>query len=384
MFLDMLLPLSQRREGKWNKKFACLYCDKQVSKFARHIEQRHSSEPEVANLLATTVKKTTKKGKCEDRKREEGYTSMRRRAAYKFNLKVLGGGLDKPLQLERRSGTTKYRFADYRPCPVCLGFFQKKNLVGHVKKCCPNRPDVLKESTALLSAMSGECSPEDLKPVLSSMADDEVSRHAKSDPLIMAYGSQLFERYEYKKVSVVSAKMREIARLTLTAKGAANSQINSAMDLIHPKAFDHVIAAVKELCNMKPGKKTESTPSLALKLGPLLKKMASILKNKAIRDEDALMEERTNRYLFLHGEEWGDRITRYSLDAVVEKKKSPSLPITQDLQVNLHRCVVHCFVVHATACCTTVIQNQRHQSTTYGNVQRYTSPSHFCRRSESI
>lgn len=322
LILGVHLPLSLRRKATYDKRFACYYCGKQCSKLCKHLYDVHKNESEVAKMLSTTT--------TGSKDREKMLLVLRRRGSYNHNRKVIASGHG-CLQVVRRSSHIDYSVADYLPCPTCLGFFLKTHLRSHVEKCCPERVEPVKQARALILTMSDGCTDTEFERVLASLNEDDVASAIKGDELIRLYGKQLHQRYELQNDSQVAGAMRKIGRLLLQARKHSTT-LYTATDLLSPKHFDVVIKSVRELCKFG-GEKAESIPSLALKLGPALKKLAALLRNQAIRDEDEAKEKSAESYLKLHTTEWGEKITKYALDAVAIKKKTPSLPITKDLQV---------------------------------------------------
>lgn len=74
--------------------------------------------------------------------------------------------------------------------------------------------------------------------------------------------------------------MRQIARLLITAR--AITPLKSTEDLVMPSNFPHVIQAVRAVAGYELESNSYKTPSLALKLGHSLAKVASIVQCKAI------------------------------------------------------------------------------------------------------
>lgn len=62
---------------------------------------------------------------------------------------------------------------------------------------------------------------------------------------------------------------------------------------------------------------------------------AALIRNSHIRQRNREGQETISQYLLLHDSEW-NKITRYALDALEEKKSDEAnvLPITEDLKVD--------------------------------------------------
>lgn len=169
--------------------------------------------------------------------------------------------------------------------------------------------------------------------VLTSMSDDVVGKAVKSDATILKFGRQLYEKYECSKIYHVSSKMREVGRLMVELRERLNRPSLLIREVILEILFDNVVEATQSLCKLKPGQKISSVPSLALKIGHSMKKLASILMNEAIRTQNDNNRRYAKSYIQLHETEWSMKISKYALDALIVKKKMKALPLTSDLQV---------------------------------------------------
>lgn len=74
--------------------------------------------------------------------------------------------------------------------------------------------------------------------------------------------------------------MCETGRLVL--KGQKNGKLKTVSDSLVPANFPHVIEAVKNVAGLNEETRTYKTPSLALKLGNNLKKIANIIECEAV------------------------------------------------------------------------------------------------------
>ena len=300
-----------------------------MAKLGRHVLEAHKQETEVAKILATTRKGSPA--------RADALAIIRKRGSFRHNQQVIEAA-EGTFIVERRSSSKLYSPSEYRPCPHCKGFYHRKSLYAHMKKCCPSIPS--SQSKILMAAMAPLCDDSLFHTrVISSMCTDEVTDTVKRDQTILRFGRQLFQHYDNldSKIGFVSTKMREIGRVVIAAM-RRKPDLKTVAELITPGNFDLLTESVKDVCRLKPGAKEASLPSLALKLGPSMKRLASILKNQAIREENAEDEMSRTRYFQLHESEWKEHITRYSIDARERKKKRPILPLTTDLQVGVAHC----------------------------------------------
>ncbi|KAL4704231.1 hypothetical protein ACJJTC_016249 [Scirpophaga incertulas] len=63
---------------KWDKKQACIFCSKLISKLPRHLESKHSKEPEVIKLSSLLLKSEERKMLIEDLKKKVAASEMLR------------------------------------------------------------------------------------------------------------------------------------------------------------------------------------------------------------------------------------------------------------------------------------------------------------------
>jgi hypothetical protein len=316
------LPNSLRGKKKYDKQFKCLYCNCFETKLARHLERKHKAESAVSDYLKSTSPGT--------KERKEAVAAIRKKAHFEHNKQVVAEG-EGVFLVERRSSENRYSPKDYFPCPECLGFYHRKSLSMHMKTCGSGCTSTKAVKVFYQMFASPSCSSDRFHSVLAVMIEDEISRVVKADALIMKFGRQLYESYECRKETHVSTKMREVGKVLCAIQqmypGITMSQV------ILQRRFDDVVQSTANLCNLLPGKKVLSTPSLALKVGHSMKKLAAIALNEAIRLGDEDNRRHAKSYLQLHTTEWGLRISKYSLYALTEKKKAKPLPLTADLQV---------------------------------------------------
>ena len=84
------------------------------------------------------------------------------------------------------------------------------------------------------------------------MKSDEITIAAKTDNLIVKYGTHLTEKVGGERLHAVSQGMRQLGRLLLYLREKSSTG-SSAMGLEHfmkPEHFDLIIASVKLLCGM--------------------------------------------------------------------------------------------------------------------------------------
>lgn len=318
----------------YDKKHACFFCGKEFFKIARHLENCHSKESEVVKALSYSAG-------CKERKLE--LEKIRLLGNFHHNRKVLAVGKGE-LKVLRRPGE-KYVLnpSDFLPCIHCHGFVQKHELWRHAK-LCPfrsaedkklKRRNLQAEGALLIAPMVSQ-SDGRIQNVLAAMKQDDITNTVRGDEAILTFGLSLYEKVGEEKITYVSQRMREVARLLQELRNVDKTG-TKLEDFIKPEKFDLIIKAVRRLCIFEmPSDGTTpryGTPSLALKLGNSLKKCAAVIRGVALRTRNDEQKENVNCYLQLHETEWCEKISAAALSTLDDRKHNQPqiLPVTSDL-----------------------------------------------------
>lgn len=345
---------SKRGAGRdYTKQHACVFCNKLSTKISRHLCMMHKDEREIASLPDVPKNKTSQSGRDTLKKRALELDKLRNMGDFHHNLNVL---LDKRgILLLGRLAMRDYvhRPDDYLPCKYCLVFYYKKELWRHAKKCSfRNMPldSERKTSKCMIEAgklllqgagvkLSGcDLDPDFLQLVLGSMQKDRTSIAVKSDPLILLLGKTLFTKLGRMRAGDVRSRLRNLARIKLELRKVCNIPEASIGDLIRPDLYDHCIEATRSLCGVADetnlnGAMMFAKPSLALKVGHLLRKVATMKRGQAIRQSDQKGKADVDDFLNLHEAEWGDKIGSLARQTLSQRKfnRKEILPLTNDL-----------------------------------------------------
>lgn len=196
------------------QKQYCVYCEKSQSKISRHLERSHSNEVEVAKAFSFP------KG---SKKRKVLLEQLRNQGNYYHNIGVLETGRGEIVTW--RQPTADAVLSDFLPCPDCLAFFMKKDLWKH-SKTCRGQGDVKKRkgesvrsAAACLIPMAAKCSA-DIRALLQTMRQDEITQTIMKDSLICLYGESLYTKCGHDKSQhhYIIQKMRELARFMIEVK----------------------------------------------------------------------------------------------------------------------------------------------------------------------
>ena len=349
-----------------NQKHCCFKCKKMVLHLGDHLKiHRNDNDTEINAILENKdLNQTARKGssKAKTNERLLAQELYRNRGDHRHNKDVLRKG-EGELIVSRRP-SKDFSSDDYGPCPKCLLWVSKVNLLKHLNKCVAvNETDNdLERSVSRLSVDSDILADrvpvslgEEMKnKVLGHMKDDSegVYRTLKADPLILHFGQYWWKRtkgHELNKRRYVSEKMRRVGRLLLCARkllSASNAQEFFMWDFLRPKYFDLLVeAAIKITTPDDLG--TEDymkSPSTAIKMKYHLQRMcrekAMRCAKKADETEDDVAKK---KYMEMHGhavqlgtdvkEEWRFKVTSLCETMLTERQldKIERLPVPDDL-----------------------------------------------------
>nr|XP_055031632.1 uncharacterized protein LOC129420647 [Misgurnus anguillicaudatus] len=274
----------------------CYVCKKPQSKIARHFKKHEDSETEIA--AAFLLPKHSK-----DRKRL--LEKLRNRGNYEHNQEVMANKSG-PLKVRRRPVRSEIELSTktYVHCIYCKGLFVRKELWRHTRRCpskiCSESEATGKAKVLVLadiaeSTFSQAISPEVWK-ILGNMKNDDISSVVRNDFLILQLSQSLYNKHgsDPTKFEYIRQKVREVGRLLLSMK--KKFAILSFEDALKPNNFYKVIEAVKDVAGYEEKSHSYKTPSLALKLGHSLNKIADIILCRAIAGEDDALTKAAERF----------------------------------------------------------------------------------------
>lgn len=220
----------------------------------------------------------------------------------------------------------------------------KSDLWKHQKYFCVQKDNCKKSSIERViesESLKGDyCGmDEELKNVVSHMAKDTITLAAKNDPLIVELGiSWVHKTYRMKqrpaRRHLISQKMRECGRLLQCLRASGQGTGISMSDFIKPGSFDVVIAAVAETAQWQSASASYATPSMALKLGHNLRKLAAIKTTRAIKSDDEVSRVEAQLFVELMDKEYQEKVSSAALTNLSERKFNTvkTLPTSDDLK----------------------------------------------------
>ncbi|XP_065140476.1 uncharacterized protein [Paramisgurnus dabryanus] len=327
----MKLKKTAYGQRMYNKKHYCFYCYKPFCKMARHLAQVHKNEVDVAKALSYP------KGSKE---RKINLDLLRNKGNRVHNTNVLKAG--KGVLVPRQQSTAKYvNFKDYLHCLNCQGLFRRKALWRHMSRCnLAKKCQVTKPGRSRVQALCAYAEPvpegvtKKLWKLISDMKQDEVTHVVKSDACIIKFGEHLCNKMgnDKTKHEYIRTKMREAGRLLVSARKVGKLQ--SIKDFFIPKNFYDVIKAVKDTAGYREEDEVFAIPSLALKLGHNLKKMADIAECEAMIAGDENIVQKVKMFKKMYTTKWNELVSASALKTLNEAKwNTPELlPFTEDVK----------------------------------------------------
>ncbi|XP_054272746.1 uncharacterized protein LOC128993019 [Macrosteles quadrilineatus] len=314
-----------------SKGHCCMFCYRVMTKLHKHFINIHSTEIEVAKLLAMPKKSLV---------RRNGFIDLGRIGDYHHNIEVLSKKSGELILVRRPNRGEDVSYSEFSPCPYCLGFLIKKHLWHHIRYSCNikrqklfNKPLVIErrrvqvESRVLLmsSLIQDHNQPAIFnEKILKPMKDDKVTETCKNDPLILKLGNLQFEKYGLTKHELIRQEMRQLGRLLLTLRKLSGGGDKTLKDWFEPFEIDNLVAAVKQMCikidsenqTLQPQYKI---PSLALKLGFSLRRCITIERGEALRNCNKSKSESLKDFLNLMEIKWS--VQCFS-NSIVESQES--------------------------------------------------------------
>ncbi|KAG7465900.1 hypothetical protein MATL_G00159130 [Megalops atlanticus] len=315
----------------YNKKHYCMFCFKSLSRMARHLEQVHSNEPEVAKALLFPKR---------SRERKIQLQRLRNRGNFVHNVDVLqsGSGDLVPYKQPRNKSDSK----DFMHCSSCQGFFSRKFLWHHMKRCRlkPHKNSTPTAGRNRVQSMCAFAGPvphgvsSGLWKLLSVMTQDEVLQAITTDTYIIKLGEHFYNKLgsDGRRPHYVRQKLRGVGRLLLQAR--KHTPLRKMEDFIDPSNFMHIVTAVKMVSGYDEDKCTFQSPSLAMTLGRSVQKIASLVAFQAKIDGDSGKAQKTRNFKEMYQSKWNELLFANALRTLQEEKWNVPqvLPFTEDVK----------------------------------------------------
>ncbi|XP_067297785.1 uncharacterized protein lcorl isoform X4 [Pseudorasbora parva] len=327
-----VLMLKKKKDGGrlYNKKYYCLFCSKPFSKMARHLESKHKDKPEVAKAIA--FPKGSKERKLQ-------LSLLRNKGNRCHNTQVLKEG--KGILIPKHQSFAPVTASDYLHCVNCEACLKRRSLWRHMQKCHLSKKDkgmkpgkTCVQTLCLYTAPVPESVNETFWKMVLEMHEDEITHVVRKEKIILKLGEHLFSKHghDVTKHEYIRQKMRETGQLVLQVK--RNGKLKEVSDFFVPANFPHVIEAVHSVSGLNEETTTYKAPSLALKLGHNLKKLANIVESEAMMSGDQTVLNNVRAFKQICDTKWGACVSSQALQNLCEVKwNSPLLlPFAEDIK----------------------------------------------------
>lgn len=317
---------------------------------ARHLTTIHQNEPHVAHIIA--------KKESDPEIYKLGLKKLKCFGNFMHNVKTLKQNKNDIVVVKRPTRSRKV--SEYLPCVHCYGFYVQDELWRHTRNCDLKRHedssnlDICSHSKKLLMTSNGviqnsrllldtACIQEDsalsdeMRALVSAMHQDDLSEVVRKDILLNQFGQALLMKYGPRKKNDIGQRLRQLARLLLQIRKNNSDSSLQYMDLLCGKNFDKCLSGTEELCKLNitdDGRREFQIPSLALRLGHLLKKISTIKQGYCLRNDLIDDLKHAENFGQLLQAEWTDSIASNALNTLRRRKDQTIevLPLTDDLR----------------------------------------------------
>lgn len=321
----MYVDKSKGRNGDKKANF-CVYCHKKQLKLARHLELKHKNEDDVRKFVALP-KKTIE--------RRQIIEIIRKRGNYLFNTdSKLNDG---ELIVSRRPNQKYSRHASYFiPCGNCKAFFAKNTLRWHYARCSKTSSSksrsVLVSSKRVIGRIHPRANEEVRKLLFPTLREDNIVRSIRYDELIIIYANKMVQKYKHTRhFEMIRSRLRLIGRFLITMQ-ELNGDVSNLTSVFDPKFIDSVTEAINLLAGLK--NHIYKTPTVAFSLGTLIKQIANILINEAIKKHRDDIKTNAENFLKLFNEEITIGVNRTVAESQFQqqRRKTVQLPSHDDIK----------------------------------------------------
>ena len=316
-------------DSKNSKKNFCKFCKKAVIKMSRHLRSVHSREVELIELKTLPIKSDRRREILEIIRREGNYLHN------KDSIDRDGGSI---MPQMRPPNYKKSEANSFLACVYCKGFFGRKFLYKHHQRCFMNKTnDKRKHASfeAQLMMNSNMYSVSELfkENIIIDMLNDEITKTAVDDRLILKFGESVFKRLKKKhNANYIRQRMRQMARLLMIANNI-DDKIKNIEELIKPINFDTIIQSVQIMAEYDESTGKFGVVALPLKIGHNLRKCATVLQTHGIKTSNKEIIEECKHFLDLMNDEYIS-VSSQALSSAAHKKfnKPKYLPLTEDVK----------------------------------------------------
>ena len=236
-------------------KRPCPYCSELFCNLPRHLKRQHPDEAIVKQAILHPDKKETI------------FAKLRKQGILNYNKKQTNANA--PLMRERRQGNEELIV-----CSVCKGFYSKRKIYSHKKKCDTENAECSKGIPFVLPVDDLIISDEFRNKIILSFRSDAVGKICQTDKAVLLLGDWLWAKSARKEKRVIMSNMRALGNLIKRMQDLTNTNVTGE-DLLKRGNFEYLKKCIVEMTTYEQG---EMKPGLRLSIGYVLKKLIKIMK----------------------------------------------------------------------------------------------------------
>lgn len=258
---------------------------------------------------------------------------LRKESNFIYNTSSLFNAGD--LIVSRRPSKVNKPASAFTCCPKCKGFFSKNGIRHHFRKC--NKKSIGKKllilSRKVQARIHNKASDTVRNVIFPVLRDDNVCRVIRYDELVILHANKLCRKYRNQRHhDVIRAELRLLGRFLISIRNF-NPNITDFASIYQPRHYDSCLLASKDVAQFDSDNNTFKAPSIATRLGGLLKKLGNLLITEYIKqDNDDL--KNVVHFLQLLEENYGTLINKIAKKTVSKSKRhdEDELPDMEDIQ----------------------------------------------------
>lgn len=177
---------------------------------------------------------------------------------------------------------------DYVCCKTYKGFFSKRTLRIHRRKCGKSnkndRSSLIdgRRLTQYVHSAANNVLKTDIIPVL---RDDKITQAIKYDDLIIKYGNKLSDKYTLSHHhDMIRAHLRYLGRFKIEMM-ALDDGITEFKDILRPQLYDKCIMAIKKVASWDDSLRWYKHPLVAITVTSLIKKCGKKQRTEYIKTQ---------------------------------------------------------------------------------------------------
>lgn len=238
----------------------------------------------------------------------------------------------------RRPNESTARAArDFFCCAGCKGFFTKNNIRHHFKQCTGK---TVGRSVKILGRKVEnrihKCANTILRNVVFPvLREDNITRLIRYDELLIIYGNKLCIKYKHQhQQDMIRSRLRLLGRFLESLK-KINKNVTDFFSIYHPSKYDDCIVAVNEVAGLDMNRKMYTAPSVASRLGTLIKQIGNLCIAECIKRDKLQTKMDVENFLKLLQEDFNVSVNKTVEESILQAKRHQiqELPSIDDIKL---------------------------------------------------